>query len=479
MIDTAAGDLLHAVAGPDCAVPAISAIDAAVTLNTVGDAVPGANGNADLVIDLHAPGATEVHDSIIGVLDNENTGHAGSGHDIVSTANDSALFPFNSMFETVKEPGSGIVFNNIYESDVSAQYHEAIVEAENFLQQHFTDSVTLNVDFNMHSDVFQKSDGTPDDRYLAVNNWHNAQTVTYDQLKDALIAHATTADDFAAVRSLPADDPSHGAPWSVPIGMAENLGLVDPSFVMNPVDDTISLNPHLDWTYGQDAVATLIHEMTEGLFGRVSNLGFCSDMRDNGVWAPMDLFRYAVGPDSALFHDNSGGADGKLSYFSVDGETALTQFHNPIGTNGVDHGGDFADWASWVQGDAFGQGGPGAPGEVTDTDLRVLDVLGWTPTRTLPYGEVEKNEASALPLHGPGDPTDANPTAAAIMPASAHDSFHFDSLSPSFPAEYADTQAQADPFSAHLSAVVEAFPHALDPVETLAIDPIQHDLAHF
>src|SRR5581483_8436047 len=97
-----------------------------------------------------------------------------------------------------------------------------------------------------------------------------------------------------AVSNLPTDDPSHGMPWSVPIGMAENLGLVDPSSVTSPIDDTISLNPHLNWTYGQDAVGTLIHEMTEGLFGRVSNLGFCSDIRDNGVWAPRDLFRYAI-----------------------------------------------------------------------------------------------------------------------------------------------------------------------------------------
>jgi asparagine synthetase B (glutamine-hydrolysing) len=42
-------------------------------------------------------------------------------------------------------------------------------------------------------------------------------------------------------------------------------------------------------------------------------------------------------------------------------------------------GNDLADWAFEFD-DAFGFGGGGLPNTLSATDLRVLDVLGWTPS---------------------------------------------------------------------------------------------------
>jgi Ca2+-binding RTX toxin-like protein len=135
--------------------------------------------------------------------------------------------------------------------------------------------------------------------------------------------------------------------------------------------DSIVLNSDLSWTYGQDAIGAIEHEMSEGAMGRIGGLGI-----QNNSWAPMDLFRYTITGQ----HDFTGGRDGLATYFSVDGRTILTQYqyHNSVSTSGRFDGFDFADWDHTV-GDAFGPGGPGQPGTVSATDLRVMDILGWTP----------------------------------------------------------------------------------------------------
>jgi hypothetical protein len=228
------------------------------------------------------------------------------------------------QYETVRYAGSGIVFNNTYDPDVTPEYRSAVIQAENILQRSFSDHITFNVEFT--ESAAKNADGTPDNTFVAVNQGYNAALVSYDQLKSALVAHATTADDFAAVNSLPASDPSHGAHWVVPYGMAEILGLAN--FTPGPLDQTITLNSNYifnwnespnTWTFKMDAVGVLVHELTEGLFGRISELGL-----RGGDWAPMDLFRYNSGLTPLRFghytgplHDYSGGADGQATYFSV------------------------------------------------------------------------------------------------------------------------------------------------------------------
>jgi hypothetical protein len=141
------------------------------------------------------------------------------------------------------------------------------------------------------------------------------------------------------------------------------------------IDDKIILSSHYSWTFGDDAVGVLEHEISEGAMGRASKLGVVPDSTGlyDGHWAPMDLFRYSA----VLQNDFTGGKDGKAAFFSVDGNSLLTQFHNSVDSKGNFDGFDLVDWDNSIDGDAFGKGGPGDPGKVSSTDLRVMDVLGW------------------------------------------------------------------------------------------------------
>ena len=264
---------------------------------------------------------------------------------------------------------SGLTFINSFSPEVSQQYRNAVMAAEADLQSKIADTITFHVAFD-----FKPLTG------FSGSNSFPVFEVSYADFKAALTKHATTADDFAAVASLPSIDPTHGAGLAVSDGLAQILGLAPAS---DDTEDTVTLNSKLPWTYGADAMGVIEHEMTEGLMGRIGGLGLTSE----GNWGPLDLFRYA----SPGVRDYSGGADGQPAYFSVDGAALLVKFHNAF-SNGRFDGQDFGDWDS-TKGDAFGPGGPGSPGQLTATDLRVLDILGWTPTSSAPPG-------TAAPLAG-------------------------------------------------------------------------------
>jgi Ca2+-binding RTX toxin-like protein len=260
--------------------------------------------------------------------------------------------------ESVTQPGSGLVFVNYYGAGVTEAYRGAIISAENFLASHFTNSVTVGVSFDL-----QSLGAT-----FSGQNSFSAVPVSYATLTAALRANATTADDHLAVNGLPFADPSNGAGFSIPTTEARILGLAAQS---NTIDDKVVLNSDLNFTFGQDAVGVLLHEITEGVFGRTSSLGF-----DGARFGPLDLFRFTAGGA----RDFTGGSDGMTTFFGVDSAhvTGLA-FHNSINAMGVNDGFDLGDWSN-THGDAFGPGGPGSPGTASATDLRVLDVLGWNPT---------------------------------------------------------------------------------------------------
>jgi Ca2+-binding RTX toxin-like protein len=264
--------------------------------------------------------------------------------------------------EAVTQPGSGLVFINYYDDTVSAAYRNAIVAAEHQLASDFTNPVTINVSFTLQ----------PLGASSAAENSFSTLSVSYATLTSALRAHAVSADDRLAVNGLPASDPSHGAGWSVTTAQARILGLASQT---NQVDLTVTLNSNLAWTFGQDAIGAIEHEVTEGGFGRVSSLGLQASR-----WEPLDLFRFTAGG----VRDYSGGADGVTTYFGIDSQhVSSLAYHNAISATGQDDGQDLGDWDS-SRGDAFGPGGPNGPGTMSATDLQVLDVLGWNSTPYTP-----------------------------------------------------------------------------------------------
>jgi hypothetical protein len=114
----------------------------------------------------------------------------------------------------------------------------------------------------------------------------------------------------------------------------------------------------------------------------------------------MDLFRYSA----VNQRDYSGGRDGLASFFSVDGSVMLTPLHNAVAASGTFDGQDLADWASGIIGDAFGPGGPGSPGTVSATDLRVMDILGWTPAAAQQANFTIADLTTSATVTLPGDP---------------------------------------------------------------------------
>ncbi|MGZ6014570.1 MAG: NF038122 family metalloprotease [Phenylobacterium sp.] len=277
--------------------------------------------------------------------------------------------------EAVTLAGSGLVFINDYSANVSDAYRSAIISAENFLQSHFTNQLTVSVDF----------DFAPLGAGSSASNNFSEVNVSYSTFVAALRAHATTADDMASISGLPTTDPSGGAGFAIPTAEAVMLGLAKQS---NNIGDSVTLNSNLAFTFGQDAIGAVEHELTEGVFGRIGSLGF-----DGSQWNPMDLFRFTASGQ----RDFTGGTDGVQTFFGIDSsQVSSLAFHNSISASGQNDGQDLADWAHTV-GDAFGPGGPNSPGAISATDLQVLDVLGWNPTSASgPFTPAPDDFASSL-----------------------------------------------------------------------------------
>ena len=257
--------------------------------------------------------------------------------------------------------GGGIVFNNTFGAGVSAAYKSCVLAAEAQISSLWTNPVTLNLEFDA---VAQGTNG-----FLATNSWPAFVDVTYAQLKSVLASHATSSYAASAVAALPSTDPNPvgGTDWALPEAYARMLGLSP--YTYSP-DDIITLNTSYNWTYGQDVINTLEHEITEGGMGRVGGLG-----DQNGVWSTMDLFRYSA----AGVPDYTDGRDGATTYFSYNGGTTLSplSFNNQYSGSTHVNGGDPGDFA---QQDVFGTGSPGETIPLSQTDIAVMDVLGWNPS---------------------------------------------------------------------------------------------------
>jgi hypothetical protein len=257
--------------------------------------------------------------------------------------------------QTVSTPGSGLVFNNTYTANCSQQYISCIVAAEDTYESLWSNSLTVNITFD------EQAQG--DTGSVASNDWSNWVTVSYAQLKNAL----------PASDSLPSTDPTGGHTWYLPVAYARMLGL---SSLAPSTDDTVTLNSSYDWSFGQDVTSTLEHEISEGVMGRVGGLG-----DQNGVWSTMDLFRYSS-PGGRDFTD---GRDGLTTYFSVNGSALSSlSFNNEFLSNGTKANSD--DVADFTQSDVYGTNQPGETDTLSQTDITIMDALGWTQ-RTSPSPE--------------------------------------------------------------------------------------------
>ena len=216
---------------------------------------------------------------------------------------------------------------------------------------------------------------------------------SYQQVRAALLARTATSDEVAAAASLPVNDPASRidpSGYYVGYAEAEALGLSDGPGVGQPVG-AIGLSSKLAFTYGTtngaasgtyDAFGTMEHEITE-VMGRIEDLG------EDGNDTPLDLFRY-TSPEVRGLTPGPGS-------FSINGTNLLAQFNNSAAD-----GGDSGDWASSVRDDSFDDASePGVANVVSPTDLREMDVIGYTPVSAITTPVV----LSTVAAPGTGDVT--------------------------------------------------------------------------
>jgi hypothetical protein len=270
----------------------------------------------------------------------------------------------------------GLSFTNSF-GNVDTRYETCIVAAENDLQSHWSNPVTINLAFDA------QAQGT-NAAFLATNNWPSSVNFSYTELRDSLTAHKSPAAAF-----LPDIDPTGGHTFSLPKAYARMLDGNQPDTTL---DDTVILNTSYNWSFGQDVIGIIEHEITEGGMGRVGGLG-----DQNSAWSTMDLFRY----NSAHQFDKEDGRDGQTTFFSIDGGSTLSSlsFNNEYGSRIND-----GDTADFTQSDVFGVSDPGQSLVLSQTDLAVMAALGWTPYSAPPS-----------PTPSPNPPTPAGTTANMIM----------------------------------------------------------------
>lgn len=259
-------------------------------------------------------------------------------------------------------------FDSSITSDPQAATIEATINsAISVFQGSYSDPIQVTITFQKVASGLARNDSY-------------SQDFLYSEYLAALAVHATTADDATALAHLPGgpNNPVNGdTNVSLTLPLARALGFSadpppgQPDGIIYLNITNMNLSSSIVDTNKYSLFAAVCHEMDEVL-------GFASalDGLANGAPAPTgsvspeDLFRYdTLGARSFTTDVNAA------SYFSLDGTTQLARFNQY-------QGGDFQDWYSYYGGqtpqvqDAFGTEGT-MP--VMGVELRVLDVLGYTP----------------------------------------------------------------------------------------------------
>jgi hypothetical protein len=252
---------------------------------------------------------------------------------------------------------------------------DAVVQ---FYENLFTNPITINIDVG-----YGEINGSPLSSGALGESETYFNNYSYSQIKNALAASATSADQVSAVNSLPATDPSpngHGNYW-VATAEAKALGLQGAS---SAVDGYVGFSSSFPFTYNAtnggtvapgtyDFFGVAAHEISE-VMGRELFVG--NDGIGSNSYTPLDLFHYSANG----VRDFSGTTAGYLSF-----NGGVTDDNN-FNTN---RNGDFGDWASSAGNDsylAFSNSGVG--NAVTNADVREMNVLGYDEPLPPPAGFV-------------------------------------------------------------------------------------------
>jgi hypothetical protein len=247
-----------------------------IVLGTGGAGSIGVGGNAASATLVNQPATTDASGSGPIEATADASGTLGPVSWDIALAGDPGSGPGpGATHDVVTFAGSGLTFNNTFEASVTLAYKANILTAEQDLAALFTDNITINEDF------LGAANGQNGD--LASNSF-SIVSVSYTQLKGALQGKSTdSAIALAAYNSLPATDPAGAPAYFLPGAYANFMGLNTGTFT-----DTVTLNTSYNWSFGQDVVDTMMHEISEGGMGRVGGLV----VGLGGRFSTMDLFSY-------------------------------------------------------------------------------------------------------------------------------------------------------------------------------------------
>jgi hypothetical protein len=238
---------------------------------------------------------------------------------------------------------------------------------------YFESQYTDNISFNLHVG-YGEIDGTTMPAGYLGQSYAFYDAFSYSQIKAALTADATTADDATAIATLPASDPDPSThTWYLTEAQQKAIGLLPNATVIDAyVGFAKPANAVFDYdrsngiaTNQYDFIGTVAHELTE-VMGRnlEDNTQFIGS---NPSVTPLDLFHYSAASTRSFA---LGG------YFSFDdGATNLDPF------NFLNDGSDPGDWAPGAGNDSFlNESGFGVYNNISVTDLRLMDVIGYDST---------------------------------------------------------------------------------------------------
>lgn len=291
----------------------------------------------------------------------------------------------------------GLNINVTYDASVAnapTGFQAAVQAAVAYWESVIATSVTINIVFG-----YGVVAGQPLDPGALAESFGSHASYSYAQIAAAMGSASTSYDDAVAMANLRAD-PANGAPYYVSTGEAKALGLFTGSptavdgWVGLAADAAFTFDPNNRGVAGKyDAIGALEHEISE-ILGRIS---FAEGASSPNV-TPLDLFRHGW-PDSS-------------AYFSIDGRHDLIPFN-------VQSFGDSGDWAEGQNTDSFSVvATPGVAQVVSQTDLRVMDVLGYAVAPHFPAtagndylvggtgaDRLDGGAGADLMFGGPGDDT--------------------------------------------------------------------------
>jgi hypothetical protein len=276
--------------------------------------------------------------------------------------------------------------NFVYDSSVQsapAGFKQGLTIAANIIDAMILDPITVKIAVG-----FGEDNGS----VLPANALGEAQPafgviLSYSEVMAGLTAAATSTDDAAVVRNLPATDPSNGAGFFVSAAQAMAWDALPAS--VPDIDGFAGFSSSLPFSYDPangiaattyDFVAVALHELTHAM-GRAITPTFLT---------PLDLVSY--------------GSVGKL-----DTNHATTRYVSPDGglTNlvSLDASSDPSDFSSIAPSDPFTAAiGSGRPLAWTALDSRVMDILGFrTAAPATPQPAPAPTPGGVVVLHGSHD----------------------------------------------------------------------------